>query len=258
MPPGNTGFRSPPSDRGARSGWLYPGSHPASQPPAPRRSTSASTRARGDYRHWARRAVRTETDEEAFNGALGRSSRTQGAHHFWEDRRVISAGVPWYASPFGRDALITGSRRAVIRTSRATLLLFLAAHQGGRWTTSGKKSLGKILHEIRRGELARTGEGAAHAVLTGASTPPRSSSSCTTEYLAGPTTAPPESRSCRRPRTRSAGSRTRATEDGDGFSSTCAGASAACATRDGRSWDGVPHLDAPRRSRPSRWSRFQG
>ena len=46
---------------------------------------------------------------------------------------MISAGVPWYASPFGRDALITGFQALLVNPEIARdALLFLAAHQGKR------------------------------------------------------------------------------------------------------------------------------
>jgi len=155
------GFRSPPIvTEEPDSGWLYPGSHPSSQPPAPRRFDERIARARADYRHWAEASGRVETDEEAFNGAVAQSvADLKALTIFWEDRRVISAGVPWYASPFGRDALITGFQALLVNPDIARdALLFLAAHQGRRVDDFREEEPGKILHEIRRGELARTGE----------------------------------------------------------------------------------------------------
>ena len=155
------GFRSPPIvTEEPDSGWLYPGSHPASQPPAPRRFDERIARARADYRHWAEASARTETEEEAFNGALSQAvADLKALTIFWEDRRVISAGVPWYASPFGRDSLITGFQALLVNPDIARdALLFLAAHQGRRVDDFREEEPGKILHEIRRGELARTGE----------------------------------------------------------------------------------------------------
>ena len=155
------GFRSPPiMTEEPESGWLYPGSHPASHPPAPRRFDERIARARGDYHHWAEASGCVETDEEAFNGALAQSvADLKALTIFWEDRRVISAGVPWFASPFGRDALITGFQALLVNPDIARdALLFLAAHQGRKVDDFREEEPGKILHEIRRGELARTGE----------------------------------------------------------------------------------------------------
>jgi glycogen debranching enzyme len=154
-------FRPPsPMTEEPESGWLYPGSHPVSQPPAPHRFEERVARARADYRHWAEISARVETNEEAFNWALAQAvADLKALSVFWEGRRVISAGVPWYASPFGRDASITAFQALLVNPEIARdALLFLAAHQGKKVDDFREEEPGKILHEIRRGELARTGE----------------------------------------------------------------------------------------------------
>ncbi len=142
------------------SGWLFPGSHPATHPPAPRRFDERAARARADYRSWAEASARIRTSEEAFNWALTQATADLKALSIhWDGRRVISAGVPWYASPFGRDALITGFQALLVNPEIARdALLFLAAYQGKRVDDFREEEPGKILHEIRRGEMARTGE----------------------------------------------------------------------------------------------------
>jgi glycogen debranching enzyme len=152
----------PPSVVGEEpeSGWTYPGSHPVSQTPAPRRFDDRIARARADYRQWADASARVHGNEEAFNWALTQAvADLKALSIYWEGRRVISAGVPWYASPFGRDALITGFQALLVNPDIARdALLFLAAHQGKKVDDFREEEPGKILHEIRRGELARTGE----------------------------------------------------------------------------------------------------
>ncbi|HTO98659.1 MAG TPA: glycogen debranching N-terminal domain-containing protein, partial [Myxococcales bacterium] len=155
------GYRPrPPASEEPESGWLFPGSHPASQPPAPRRFDERLTRARADYRQWAEASSRILSNEEALDGALAQAiADLKALSVFWEGRRVISAGVPWYASPFGRDALIAGFQALLVNPDIAReALLFLAAHQGKQVDDFREEEPGKILHEIRRGELARTGE----------------------------------------------------------------------------------------------------
>jgi glycogen debranching enzyme len=154
-------YRPPPlASEEPESGWLYPGCHPASHPPAPRRFDERAARARADYRAWAEACARTHTSDEAFNQALSQAvADLKALSIHWDGRRVISAGVPWYASPFGRDALITGFQALLINPEIARdALLFLAAHQGKKFDEFREEEPGKILHEIRRGELARTGE----------------------------------------------------------------------------------------------------
>jgi hypothetical protein len=68
-----------------------------------------------------------------------------------------SAGMPWFGNKFGRDALITALM--VLPEVPATLravLAFLAEHQGRTTDPFREEEPGKILHEIRQGELSRT------------------------------------------------------------------------------------------------------
>lgn len=69
-----------------------------------------------------------------------------------------AAGIPVFVNHFGRDALITGLmllewRPDVLRA----VLEFLAEHQGRVVDPFREEEPGKILHEVRRGELSRTG-----------------------------------------------------------------------------------------------------
>jgi glycogen debranching enzyme len=141
-------------------GWLFPGSHPMTHPPAQRHYEERIARARADYGAFRQASARIRGSEEAFNWAISQAVadlKALGIH--WDGRRVISAGIPWYASPFGRDALITGFQSLLVNPEMARdALLFLAAHQGKRVDDFREEEPGKILHEIRRGELARTGE----------------------------------------------------------------------------------------------------
>ena len=155
------GYRPPPLlSELPETGWRYPGSDEESDPPAPRRYEERMDRARSAYRSWAEASTRIQTSEEAFNWVIDQAvADLKALNIFWEGRRVISAGIPWYASPFGRDALITGFQALLINPEVARdSLLFLAAHQGRSVDDYREEEPGKILHEVRRGELARAGE----------------------------------------------------------------------------------------------------
>ncbi|MGB9903680.1 MAG: glycogen debranching N-terminal domain-containing protein [Desulfotomaculales bacterium] len=72
---------------------------------------------------------------------------------------IVQAGVPWYAAPFGRDALIVGWQTLLINPEIAReTLFFLAGLQGKEDNPWRDEEPGKILHEFRRGELASCGE----------------------------------------------------------------------------------------------------
>jgi glycogen debranching enzyme len=68
-----------------------------------------------------------------------------------------AAGIPIFVNFFGRDALITGMMILKWQpTVLKSVLAFLAAHQGRSIDPFREEEPGKILHEVRRGELSRT------------------------------------------------------------------------------------------------------
>jgi glycogen debranching enzyme len=69
-----------------------------------------------------------------------------------------TAGLPWYAVPFGRDALITAILMLHVNPELARgVLRYLAKHQGRRLAEAGEEEPGKILHEVRYGEVVERG-----------------------------------------------------------------------------------------------------
>ncbi|HVF53359.1 MAG TPA: glycogen debranching N-terminal domain-containing protein [Actinomycetota bacterium] len=74
------------------------------------------------------------------------------------EHEIIAAGIPWYAAPFGRDTLITCYEMLMLSTAPARdALLFLASRQATEDDPLRDAEPGKILHELRVGELARAG-----------------------------------------------------------------------------------------------------
>lgn len=70
-------------------------------------------------------------------------------------RWVPAAGVPWYAALFGRDSLVVCLQTAALSpTFPVGSLLALSARQGDAYDDDRDMQPGKILHELRRGELA--------------------------------------------------------------------------------------------------------
>jgi glycogen debranching enzyme len=69
------------------------------------------------------------------------------------------AGVPWYSTTFGRDGLITARQTLWANPALARgVLAFLAATQATAADAQRDAEPGKILHEARQSEMARTGE----------------------------------------------------------------------------------------------------
>jgi glycogen debranching enzyme len=72
---------------------------------------------------------------------------------------VISAGIPWYSTVFGRDSVITSLETLSLNPRIAIdTLRYLARHQGTKENAYTEEQPGKIMHELRRGEMARSGE----------------------------------------------------------------------------------------------------
>jgi glycogen debranching enzyme len=73
--------------------------------------------------------------------------------------RYIAAGVPWFSCLFGRDSIITSLQLLAVRPQVAqNTLRILARLQATTVDDYHDAQPGKILHELRTGELARTGE----------------------------------------------------------------------------------------------------
>jgi len=71
------------------------------------------------------------------------------------DGMMPYAGIPWYVAPFGRDALITALQVLPFEPAIAAgTLRFLARHIGRVDDAFTDQEPGKIIHELRRGEMA--------------------------------------------------------------------------------------------------------
>ncbi|MGH2830739.1 MAG: amylo-alpha-1,6-glucosidase [Actinomycetota bacterium] len=117
---------------------------------------SALHELRRSYEDWERGCTTIDTDNELFNRLLQRGMRDLRALLTeTSDGRYIAAGIPWYVAPFGRDSLLTSHQILMVNPEPARDTLRMMARWQGREVDPWRdEEPGKILHEIRRGELA--------------------------------------------------------------------------------------------------------
>ena len=133
----------------------------AAKPPAPPEAFFLALRdARRALHRSAGRATAIETGNEIFNEAVRRS--VADLYMLITDTEVGAypyAGIPWYSTAFGRDALITALMMLWMDPAVARgVLRYLAANQATDSDPSADAEPGKILHEVRHGEMAELKE----------------------------------------------------------------------------------------------------
>ena len=108
------------------------------------------------YNSWSRDSVEVTTDNEVLNRVLHRSLHDLRTLVTSYDTGLYPvAGIPWFAVPFGRDGLVVGCQTLMLNPDIARgVLRYLAANQGRRVDRRREEEPGKIMHEIRFGELA--------------------------------------------------------------------------------------------------------
>lgn len=122
-----------------------------------------------------KRLVTTEraTDADWIGGGTGTLGLRSNSHMFdavvrrsladldllrarLDDQPYYVAGLPWFSALFGRDSLIVGLQTLAFDPSVAAgTLRLLAGRQGDTTDEWRDEQPGKILHELRVGELAR-------------------------------------------------------------------------------------------------------
>jgi len=100
------------------------------------------------------------SDNEDFNEMMSRNHKDMNMLMTHTDEgSYVAAGIPWYVALFGRDSLITSRFALPFNPAIAKeSLKILAKYQGKENNPARDEEPGKILHELRVGELARLGE----------------------------------------------------------------------------------------------------
>lgn len=109
---------------------------------------------------WMQKQTRMSSDSIILNDTMERSLRDLAMlRSSIESQEFFAAGIPWFATLFGRDSLITAIQTLAYNpgVAEATLRL-LARYQGKRVDEWRDEEPGKILHELRVGEMANLDE----------------------------------------------------------------------------------------------------
>src|SRR5882757_1447138 len=127
---------------------------PAEQRPVP--FLRGLLAARRERRAATKGGTTIETSNELFNEVLCRSAADlQMLMTDTAEGRYPYAGIPWYSTTFGRDGLVTALQMLWCDPSVARgVLRRLAAHQAKTTDPLSDAQPGKILHEMRKGEMA--------------------------------------------------------------------------------------------------------
>ncbi len=118
---------------------------------------SAAQGFRTQCEDWLCRETEFQCDSVVLNKVMRRSLRDLHMlmTSIGEDV-FFAAGVPWFGTLFGRDSVVTALQTlAYGPDTAADTLRLLARHQGTRVDEWRDEEPGKILHELRVGELAR-------------------------------------------------------------------------------------------------------
>lgn len=112
--------------------------------------------AHGDFQ----RNTEVRSGSDLLTSVIKRSLRDLRVLRSRLDRlQFIAAGLPWYGTLFGRDSIIAALQLLAYDPSIAgQTLRLLAAYQGSKSDGWRDEQPGKILHELRRGELANLNE----------------------------------------------------------------------------------------------------
>ncbi|MEW6268881.1 MAG: glycogen debranching N-terminal domain-containing protein [Thermodesulfobacteriota bacterium] len=128
--------------------------------PAPPTHDDAWARAHASRRRSLEQDARVSTSNPQLDAWLGRSAADLHMMLARTPHGVYPlAGIPWYGTLFGRDSLVTAWQTLWLSPTLARgVLCSLAALQAHEVSEERQAEPGKIVHEMRGGEMAALGE----------------------------------------------------------------------------------------------------
>ncbi len=113
-----------------------------------------------ELEQWQQQVTTIRSDSNTFNRLIERAERdVYLLRQSFEDKKALSAGIPWFSTLFGRDSLIAAWQTLILDPQIAKdTLAILAQYQGKTNDEWREEEPGKIIHELRLGEMARCGE----------------------------------------------------------------------------------------------------
>lgn len=133
---------------------------PAPSVPTPVTLVQARAAELSEQRDWRQQVTQIRSDKNTFNQVIERAEQdVYLLRQSFGKGKVLSAGVPWFSTLFGRDSIIAASQTLMLDPSIAReTLTVLADYQGKEDNEWRDEQPGKILHELRMGEMARCQE----------------------------------------------------------------------------------------------------
>ena len=109
---------------------------------------------------WREQTTTVESSNSVFTATMNTAASDFHALQIPDAHgRVIAAGIPWFATMFGRDSIIAAYQSLSLNSVLAKeTLRTLAKLQGTEHNDWKDEEPGKILHEYRQGEMTRSGE----------------------------------------------------------------------------------------------------
>jgi glycogen debranching enzyme len=139
---------------------MFTNNRPTSRLNAPVTFNQAKAAELMEEQNWTQQTTRITLDKAIFNQVIDRAQQdVYLLRQSFEKGTALSAGVPWFSTLFGRDSIIAASQTLMLNPdiARETLIV-LAEYQGKEDNDWRDEQFGKILHELRFGEMARCQE----------------------------------------------------------------------------------------------------